>query len=144
MKQYNDKKQAKRLLKRFKLKDVFVIGDRGYYFFYLFTLLRKKNNIFIVPPIKSGGKEIHRNLVRKKFQETFYKYKDLYNKRSNVEGVFSSLKRTILSKIVSKNFMTKKREVAYKIIVYNMKKNVFQTICFLRNFLNFKKNLLCN
>jgi len=144
MKQYNDKKQAKRLFKRFRFKDIFIIGDKGYYFFYLFSLMKKKNNILIVPPIKSSGKEIHRNIIRKQFQNTFYKYKELYSKRSNVEGVFSSLKRTILAKITSKNYMTKKREVAIKIIIYNMKKNIFQTFLLLRFFNNFNKNIQFN
>ena len=128
MKQYNDKKQAKRLFDRFKLKNIFLIGDKGYYYFYLFSKMLENNNIFIVPPIKSEGKEKHRNIIRKKFQETFHKYKELYSKRNNVEGVFSALKRTILTKIISKNFMTKKREVAFKIIIYNMKKNVFHFV----------------
>ncbi len=74
------------------------------------TKLAENNNTFVVPPIKKGVKAIHNNIVRKKFQETFYKNEDLYPKRNNVEGVFSALKRTILSRIVSKNYMTKKKE----------------------------------
>ena len=133
MKQYNDKKQAKRLFKRFLLKDIIMIGDKGYYFFWLFSHMKKLGNTFIVPPIKSGGKEIHRNIVRKQFQDTFYKNENLYSLRNNVEGVFSALKRTILAKIVSKNYMTKKREVAFKIIIYNMKKNVLQLMFLFKN-----------
>lgn len=125
MKQYNDKKQARRLFNRFKFKNKIVIGDAGYYYFYLFTKLKEKNNIFIVPPRKNTTKCAHNKIVRRKFQETFYKNKKLYSKRNNVEGVFSALKRTILSKISSKNYMTKKREMAFKLVIYNLKKNVF-------------------
>ena len=57
MKPYNDKKQAKRLFKRFKFKNIFMIGDKGYYYFYLFSKMLENNNIFIVPPIKTGGKK---------------------------------------------------------------------------------------
>jgi hypothetical protein len=126
MKQYNDKKQAKQLFKRFKFKNITIIGDKGYYF-WLFSHMRKLNNIFIVPPIGTGTKCGHDNVIRKKFRNTFYENEEQYSLRNNVEGVFSALKRTILTKIVSKNYMTKKREVSFKIIIYNMKKNVFQT-----------------
>lgn len=144
MKQYSDKKQAKRLFSRFKLKNIIMIGDKGYYYFWLFSHMRKLNNIFIVPPIGTGDKCIHNNIVRKKFRETFYENEGKYPLRNNVEGVFSALKRTILTKIVSKNYMTKKREVSFKIIIYNMKKNVLIQFFILKNifkFVNLKKNL---
>lgn len=134
MKQYSDKKQAKQLFKRFKFKNITMIGDKGYYYFWLFSHMRKLNNIFIVPPIGTGEKCLHNNIVRKKFRETFYDNEEQYSLRNNVEGVFSALKRTILTKIVSKNYMTKKREVSFKIIIYNMKKNVFQTCFILSNY----------
>ena len=120
MKQYNDKKQAKRLFKRFKFKNITMIGDKGYYYFWLFSHMRKLNNTFIVPPVGTGTKCVHNNVVRKKFRETFYENEEQYSLRNNVEGVFSALKRTILTKIVSKNYMTKKREVSFKIIIYNI------------------------
>lgn len=144
MKQYNDKKQARRLFSRFKMKNITMIGDKGYYYFWLFSRMRKLNNIFIVPPIGTGEKCLHNNIVRKKFRETFYENEDKYSLRNNVEGVFSALKRTILSKIVSKNYMTKKREVGFKIIIYNMKKNVLTQFSILENifkFFNLKVNL---
>ena len=46
--------------------------------------------------------------------------------RNNVESIFSALKRTVLDKIVSRKCSTKKREMTWKIVIYNMKKNVFQ------------------
>jgi len=133
MKQYSDKKQAKRLFKRFKLKNIIMIGDKGYYYFWLFSHMRKLNNTFIVPPIGTGKKCLHNNIIRKKFRKTFYENEEIYSLRNNVEGVFSALKRTILTKIVSKNYMTKKREVSFKIIIYNMKKNVLTQFFILKN-----------
>lgn len=144
MKQYSDKKQARRLINRYKFKDTFLIGDKGYYFYYIFQKLFEKNNILIVPPIKSTKNCKHRNLVRTKFQKTYYDHEDIYNKRSNVEGVFSSLKRTILAKIVSKNHMTKKREVAFKLIIYNMKKNIFQLFLSIEKRVIFKRYFTIN
>lgn len=140
MKQYNDKKQAKRLFKRFKFKNIYIIGDKGYYYYWLFSRMNDLNNTLIVPPIKIDGKCKGDNFIRRRFQKTFFDNKHLYSKRNNVEGVFSALKRTILGKIVSKHCTTKKREVSFKIIIYNIKKNVFQTFLFFINFnLNIKK-----
>ena len=79
-----------------------------------------------MPPLKSTQNCVHRNMLRKRFHKAYYENEEIYGKRSNVEGVFSALKRTILAKIVSKNYMAKKREVAFKIVIYNMKKNLFQ------------------
>lgn len=140
MKQYSDKKQAKRLLKRYKFRDTVLIGDKGYYYYYLFQKMKEDNNLFIVPPIKNSKKCVHHNFLREEFQSTYYENKEKYPLRNNVEGVFSALKRTILTKVISKNFMTKKREVAFKIVIYNMKKNIFQQIFLIRNILFFAKN----
>lgn len=147
MKQYSDKKQARRLLNRYRFKDTILIGDKGYYYYYLFQKLSENNNILIVPPLKNTQKCKHQNLLRAKFQKSYYDNRELYGKRSNVEGVFSALKRTILTKIVSKNCMAKKREVAYKIIIYNLKKNLFQLFFYLnkKSFLEQKSTqfLIC-
>jgi hypothetical protein len=142
MKQYNDKKQAKRLFNRFKLRNITIIGDKGYYYFYLFSKMKSMNNIFIVPPLNKGGREIHNNIVRKQFQQTFKDYQDLYPLRNNVEGVFSALKRTILTKIVSKKATSKRREVSFKIIIYNMKKNIFMQFLFFKYCMFFNQNYL--
>ena len=140
MKQYSDKKQAKRLLNRYKFKDTILIGDKGYYYYYLFQKMKERNNILIVPPIKLSKNCVHRSFLREEFQNTYFENEELYPLRNNVEGIFSVLKRTLLTKIVSKNYMTKKREVAFKIIIYNMKKNVFQTIFLIKNMFYFHKN----
>jgi hypothetical protein len=142
MKQYNDKKQAKQLFNRFKFKNINIIGDKGYYFYDLYIKMKSLNNILIVPPIKIDGKCRGDNIIRKKFQQTFFENQYKYSLRNNIEGIFSALKRTLLTKIVSKSSSTKKREVAFKIIVYNMKKNVFQTFFLFRNLIIFNKSLV--
>ncbi len=137
MKQYSDKKQARRLFKRFKFRNIMIIEDKGYYYFWLFSRMKELNNVFIVPPYNNGDNFVHNNIIRKQFRQTYYKYKSYYSLRSNVEGVFSALKRTILGKIVSKNYITKKREVAFKIIIHNMKKNISQIFIILKTCLKF-------
>jgi len=124
MKQQHDIPVAWRLLKRFKFKNVVIVADKGYFDFGLINLVEIQNNNLIFPPKNFGGKCKHNNILHKKIKTNYHKYKDIYNKRSNVEGVFSSLKRTILHKIVSKKYTNKKREIGFKIIIYNMNKNI--------------------
>ncbi len=124
MKQQHDAKVAKRLFKRFKFEDIDIVADKGYYSFGLFSLMKSKNNNLVVPPKNYGKKCSHNRSLRRNFHKTFYENEHKYSLRNNVEGVFSTLKRTVLTKIVSKNSFTKKREMAFKIVLYNMKKNI--------------------
>ncbi len=124
MKQQHDAKVAKRLFKRFKFEDIDIVADKGYYSFGLFSLMKSKNNNLIVPPKNYGKKCLHNRLIRKKFNQIFYENEDKYRLRNNVEGVFSTLKRTVLTKIFSRNYSSKKRELAFKIVLYNIRKNI--------------------
>lgn len=137
MKQQHDAKVARRLFKRFKFQDIDIVADKGYYSFGLFNLMKLKNNNLIVPPKNYGKKCLHNHSLRRNFHKTYYENEKLYALRNNVEGVFSSLKRTILTKIVSKNSFSKKREMAFKIVLYNMKKNIFWIFNFQLKILRF-------
>lgn len=137
MKQQHDAKVAKRLFKRLKYVDVDIVADKGYYSFGLFSLMKLNNNNLIVPPKNYGKKCLHNRLIRKKFNQIYYENEVKYRLRNNVEGVFSTLKRTVLTKIVSKNSFTKKREMAFKIVLYNMKKNISRIFNFQLKILRF-------
>jgi len=124
MKQRHDIPVAWKLFKRFMLENIVIVADKRYFDYGLFRLMKAKNNYLLFPPKNFGGKCIHNNLIYREIRINYHKYKDIYNKRSNVEGIFSALKRTVLTKIVSKKCSTKKREMGFKIIIYNMNKNV--------------------
>ena len=124
MKQQHDIPVAWKLIKRLKFENVVIVADKGYFDFKLFNYVKSQNNYLLFPPKNFGGKCKHNNILHNQIKVNYHKYKDIYNKRSNVEGVFSSLKRTVLNKIVSKNHSTKKREIGYKIVLYNMNKNI--------------------
>ena len=126
MKQQHDSPIGKRLLKRFKFRNIIIVADKGYFCFESFELVKQMNNYLLFPPKNYGEKTQHNRLLHKKIKEDYHKYKDIYNLRNNVESIFSALKRTVLDKIVSRKCSTKKREMAWKIVIYNMKKNLFQ------------------
>lgn len=131
MKQRHDIYVAWKLFKRFRFKNTVMIGDRGYFDYGLFGLMIFKNNYFLFPPKNFGGKCVHNNMIYKKITINYHKHKDVYNKRSNIEGIFSSLKRTVLTKIMSKKCSTKKREMGLKLVIYNMNKNISCALNFL-------------
>jgi hypothetical protein len=125
MKQQHDLPIAWQLIKRLKFKNLVIVADKGYFDFSLFNFVQLNNNHLLFPPKNFGGKCVHNNILHRKIKTNYHKYIDIYHKRSNVEGIFSALKRTILKKIVSRNCSTKKREMGFKIVLYNMKKNIF-------------------
>lgn len=136
MKQQHDLPIAWQLIKRLKFKEVVIVADKGYFDFSLFNYVQLNDNYLLFPPKNFGGKCIHNNILHRKIKINYNKYIDIYHKRSNVEGIFSALKRTILKKIVSKSCSTKKREMGFKIVLYNMKKNIFFIFNYKFNFFN--------
>lgn len=124
MKQRHDLHVAWKLIKRFKYRNVVIVADKGYFDFDLFEFSKSQGNYLLFPPKNFGGKCKHNNILHRQIKTNYHKYKDIYHKRSNVEGVFSSLKRTILRKIVSKKYTNKKREMGFKIVLYNINKNI--------------------
>ena len=124
LKQKHDMKVARQLFKRFKLKNLIVLADKGYYWFNLSNLLLSKNCTLVVPPKNYGIKRVHKNLQRKKFHEQYEVNKEYYPLRNNVESVFSSLKRVQGLKIRSRKSFMKKREMAWQIVWYNIRKKL--------------------
>jgi len=137
MKQQHDIPVARRLFKRLKLKNVVIVADKGYFDFNIFKYMELKNNYLLFPPKNFGGKCKHNNILHRKIKTNYHKYIDIYHKRSNVGGVFSVLKRTSLKKIFSKKYSSKKREMAFKIVLYNMKKNIYFILNFQFRFFQF-------
>lgn len=124
----HDSKVAWQLFKRTKFKNIDILADKGYYWFDLFYLAKIKNNKLIVPPKNYGTKCLHNCSKRKNFHNCYYENEDKYSLRNNVESVFSSLKRVQGLHLRSKLSFMKKREIAWNIIWYNIRKKLLQTI----------------
>lgn len=141
-KQRHDSYVAKKLFKRrkFKLKNKIILADKGYCD-YNFENLVGETNHFISPPRKNEGGE-HNRLKSKRKKDLFNKFKQFYSLRNNVESVFSTLKRNLFERIRSKSSKSKRREINYKILLYNISCEIRNsTLFFFRNllhkFLNF-------
>jgi len=135
----HDSKVAWQLFKRSKLKNVDILADKGYYWFDLFYLAKIKSNKLIVPPKNYGTKCLHNRYKRRNFHNCYYENEDKYTLRNNVEGVFSSLKRVQGLRLRSKLSFMKKRELAWNIVWYNIRKKISLHLIFFLKINNFSQ-----
>lgn len=140
IKDRHDSKVAKQLFKRTKLKKSVIVADKGYFKFKHLSDLKEKEVDLIFPP-KNYGKTAHNSIKHRKIRENYHKYVDLYNKRNNVESVFSSLKRVQGLRMRSKLSFMKKREMAWNILWYNIRKKFSSSIFLVRFFIQFQMKL---
>lgn len=136
----HDSKVAGQLFKRIKFRKAIVVADKGYFKFKHIENLKLKEIDLIFPP-KDYGKTIHNSFKHKNIKETYYKYVELYRKRNNVESVFSSLKRVQGLRMRSKLSFMKKREMAWNILWYNIRKKLSLFIIFLQKIIIFLRKL---
>ena len=137
----HDSKVAWQLFKRSKFKKVDILADKGYYWFDLFYLAKRKNNKLIVPPKNYGTKCQHNRSKRRKFHNCYYENEEKYPLRNNVESVFSSIKRVQGLRLRSKLSFMKKRELGWNVVWYNIRKKISLRRIFLLEIIIFQLNL---
>jgi len=137
----HDSKVAWQLFKRTKFRDIHILADKGYYWFDLFYLAKIKNNRLIVPPKNYGTKCLHNRSKRRNFHNCYYENEEEYALRNNVESVFSSIKRVQGLRLRSKLSFMKKRELAWNVVWYNVRKKISLHLIFLLRLFNFNGNL---
>ena len=106
---------AKTMFKRSKIKNVLILGDKGYDAEELYQIASDKGNVFYAPIRKSSRKRPKGRFRKKAFDNP------PHNKgmRSIAESVIRSLKNRINSLRSRLHFM-KKREFAWHLITYNL------------------------
>ena len=135
----HDSKVANKIFKRLKIKDSVIVADKGYFSFAHLENLNEKDIDLIFPP-KEYGKTKHNAFKHKKIKQKYYKNKELYDKRNNVESVFSSLKRVQGLKMRSRIQYMKKREMAWNILWYNIRKKLSYLIFLIEKSIKFQIN----
>ena len=97
---------------------------------------------FIAPirNMKKQGIKV-RDYRRKKLAENFPR--EIYNKRSVIESIFSAIKRKFGSLVYSKRFKAQKNEVLFRVMAYNVDRLVNNS---LRNYLLYTEpiGVYCN
>ena len=139
VKNQHDSKVANKIFKRLKLKESVIVADKGYFSFNHLENLNDKDIDLIFPP-KDYAKTKHNAFKHKKVKTKYFKNKEIYNKRNNVESVFSSLKRVQGLKIRSRIHYMKKREMGWHILWYNIRKKLSYLIFLMEKLIKFQIN----
>ncbi len=109
---------ATTMIRRMKAKKVLILGDKGYDSEPLHRLTKNKKNVLFAP-IRDFSvnvpKGTNRRLCVKKHEK--------YSKRSCVESVFHAIK-SMKNCLKSKIHYMKKREFAWQVLTYNIKKTI--------------------
>jgi hypothetical protein len=124
LKNRNDSFVGKKLMKKFKLKRVKIVADKGYPDYAFMDMAKERQNNFISPPKDYKGKCRHNNFKRRRKEENYKAHKKLYNRRPIVESVISSIKRVQDPKLRSQLPHMKKREMGWHVLLYNIRMNV--------------------
>ena len=106
---------ARSILGRMRFREVKILGDKGYDSEKLHELAFSKGNIFYAP-VRKFSRKRPKCRHRKRCSEG----DEDYFRRNTVESVFHSLKHTRISSLKSKKSYMKKREMGWKVIVYNI------------------------
>jgi len=117
MKPRHDILGAKTILRRTKLRNVTILGDKGYDAEELHELAAAKGNTFFAPL-----RERERKRIYGKFRRKCVEKHPEYPKRNSVESAFHALKTVHISSLRSKLHYMKKREMGWHVLVYNLKR----------------------
>jgi len=110
---------AEQIFKRFKLKDIIILADKGYDSEKLHEIVRHKNGILYAPVRKSTRKR-----PKGRFRRKCVELPDFMGQRSIVENVNFVLKGRRITSLSSKKVFMKQREFGWHIILYNLVKIV--------------------
>jgi len=117
MKPRHDVKAAESIFKRTSLREVKILGDKGYDSEPLHEIVQSKQNILFTPVRKSS-----RSKPKGKNRRRCTKGDGQYNLRPNVESCIHSLKKRRIPILRSRLHFMKKREMAVHILIHNMEK----------------------
>ena len=117
MKPRHDSIGAASILRRTKLRNIKILGDKGYDSEKLHELAVKKRNI-LYAPVRKSSRKIPKGIHRRRCAQG----DEDYPQRNTVESTIHSLKSTRVPTLKSKKHFMKKREMAWTILVYNIEK----------------------
>jgi len=108
---------AKTIFDRSKLKDLLVLADKGYDSEPL-HLIAKQNRLTLFSPVRESPRERPRGLNRKRCARGLKEY----HQRNIVESVMRMIKSRFVHDLKSKKHYMKKRELAWKLLAYNIER----------------------
>ena len=121
---------ATSIFKRTRLKNTLILADRGYDSEPLHEVARGKGNILYAPPRKWSSKR-----PKGRFRRKCIEKHPQYGMRNISESVFHALKAVHVSALRSKISFMKKRELAWNIMIYNMKRILLALVSWINYFI---------
>ena len=119
----HDVKGAEKIFKRFLMRGIIALADKGYDSEKLHELVRKKGGI-LYAPVRKRNKRSLKQKPKGKYRRECLDLPDFMGMRSLNETVNSVLKRTQIFALRSKKCFMKKREFGWHIILYNIKRKI--------------------
>jgi len=126
MKPRHDTLGAKTIFDRSKLKDLLVLADKGYDSEPLHEIAQR-NGLTMFAPIRKSSRLRPKGLNRKRCAKGL----EEYHQRNIVESVMRMIKSRFIQDLKSKKHYMKKREIAWKLLAYNLERINKTTIHYL-------------
>ena len=120
----HDVKGAEKIFRRFSMKGLIVLADKGYDSEKLHEIVRNKKGVLYAPVRKMNKKAYSYNKPKGKYRRECVKLPEFIGMRSINETVNSVLKRTQIHFLRSKKCVMKKKEFGWNVIAYNIKRTI--------------------
>ena len=134
----HDVKVAEKIFKRVGLKEVIILGDKGYDSEPLHKVVRQKGGILFAPVRKTNKKSLKRKKPKGIYRRQCVNLPEFMGQRSIIESVNFSLKQKQIYSLKSKKVFMKQREFGWHVIWYNLRMNLKNSFKKSRIFLFFK------
>lgn len=115
MKPRHDVRAAETILKKSKVKNVKILGDKGYDSEPLHEVVQSTGNVLFAPVRKSS-----RSQPKGRNRRRCARGDDDYTQRAQVESCIHSLKKRRIPVLRSKLYFMKKREMALQVLIHNL------------------------
>jgi hypothetical protein len=119
----HDVKLAEKIFKRNTIKNISGLGDKGFDSEPLHEIARA-NGISFYAPVRDRNKRSLMKRPKGRYRRECVELPDFYGMRWINETVNSVLKRTQINSLRSKKHFMKKREFAWQVILYNIKRKI--------------------
>src|SRR4030042_2476061 len=119
----HDVRLAEKIFKRNTIKNISGVGDKGFDSEHLHEIARA-NGISFYAPVRDRNKRSLKQKPKGKYRRECVELPDFYGRRWINETVNSVLKRTQINSLRSKKPIMKKREFAWHVTWYNIKRKI--------------------
>ena len=119
----HDVKVAEKIFRRFSMRGLIVLADKGYDSEKLHEIVRQRGGI-LYAPVRKRNKRSLKLKPKGKYRRGCLELPEFMGQRSLVETVNSILKRTQINSLRSKKLYMKQREFGWHVILYNIKRKI--------------------